>query len=328
MKTKLILSTTLLAAVSLTTLAQERGFYIKPTGSYFMKVTPVEFPAINGQLARDKTTTITGTGAGATTSLSETALTGSFGQGFRAGVVGGFQFNNVIGLEVGLNYFSSEQQDMLRQTVVNNGTTVLSLHAVGQVKAFDVAPALVFRLPSTGKFQPYSKIGVIVPVAGYLQINTDVNDQTGQIAASQGTVSPPGTRTNLVLSREERINPRPTIGFQSALGFDYKIGNGVSLFSELEYRNISVGGKDKELEKYNGTATVVVNATGTVAGSRPLTLEDQPLGDREVKYHKTINSSMNVKGQANYDPAKPSDDLRSYINIGGLGLNVGVKINL
>ncbi|TKC07370.1 porin family protein [Pedobacter frigoris] len=328
MKNKLILSTALLAAASLTTLAQEKGFYIKPTGSYFMKVTPVEFPAINGQLARDKTTTITGTGASATTSTSETALTGSFGQGFRAGLVGGYQFNNVIGLEVGLNYFSSEKQDMLKQTVINNGTTALSLHAVGQVKAFDVAPALVFRLPGSGKFQPYSKIGVIVPVGGYLEINTAINDQTGQISASQGTVSPPGTRTTLVLSREERINPKATVGFQSALGFDYKIGNVVSLFSELEYRNISVGGKDKELRKYDGTATVVVNATNTPAGSKTLTLADQPTGDKEVNYHKTITSSMNVKGQANYDASKPSDDLRSYINIGGLGLNVGIKIGI
>lgn len=324
---KLILSSLLLAAASLTSVAQEKGFYIKPTGGYFIKVTPVEFPTVGGQLARDKTTTITGTGAAATSVTTEKALTGSFGQGFRVGLVGGYQFNSVLGLELGVNYFNSADQDMLKQTVINNGTQVLGLHSVGKVRAFDVAPALVFRIPNTGKFQPYTKIGVIVPVAGYLQINTAVNDQTGQIAASQGVVSPTGTRTNLVINREEKINPKATIGFQSALGFDYKIGNRISLFSELEYRNVSVGGKDKELKKYDGTGTVVVNATGTVAGSRALTLEDQPMGDKHVNYHTTINySTMNVKGQPNYDPTKPSDDLRSYINIGGLGLNVGVKI--
>src|SRR5690606_7448043 len=157
-----------------------------------------------------------------------------------------------------------------------------------------------------------AKVGVIVPVAGYLQINTSLNDNTGQFAEDAGIDSPPGTRTTLMINREERVNPRPTIGFQSALGFDYKIGNGISLFSELEYRNVSVGGDNKELKSYNGTATVVVNATGTAAGSRQLTLEDQPRGEREVNYHKTIRSGMNVKGQAGYDPAQPSDDLRSY----------------
>ena len=169
---------------------------------------------------------------------------------------------------------------------------------------------------------------MIIPVAGYLQINTSVNDQTGQVAAAQGTASAPGTRTNLVLNREERINPNATIGFQSALGFDYKVSSRISVFSELEYRNVSVGGKDKDLKKYDGTATVVVNATNTPAGSKALTLSDQTVGDREVNYHKTINSGMNVKGSANYDSTKPSDELRSYINIGGLGLNVGLKFKL
>ncbi len=323
---KLIASIFWLAAVSLTATAQEKGFYLKPIGGYFIKVTPVEFPSINGQLARDRTTNITGTGAGATTTTEETALTGSFGQGFRAGLVGGYQFSNIVGVELGVNYYKSEDQDMLRQSVINNGTTVLSLHSKGNVTAFDLAPALVFRIPVRGNFQPYSKVGVIVPFSGYLQIHTSVNDQTGQIAASQGIVSPAGTRTNLVLEREERINPKATIGFQSALGFDYKVSNRIGLFAELEYRNVSVGGKDKDLKKYDGTATVVVNATNTPVGSKQLTLDDQPVGDRKVNYHKTIGSSMNVKGSAGYDSSKPSDDLRSYINIGGLGLNVGVKI--
>ena len=325
---KNLLCTALFAMLSIAGYAQERGFYIKPTGGYFIKVTPVEFPAINGQPARDRMTVITGTGANAVTTNSETALTGSFGQGFRAGVVGGFQFSNIFGIELGINYFHSAEQDMMRQNVINNGNNVLSVNTVGKVRAFDVAPALVFRVPVSGNFQPYSKIGVIVPVAGYLQINTSVNDQTGQVAASQGIVSPAGTRTNLVLNREERINPNPTIGFQGALGFDYKVSPKISLFSELEYRNVSVGGKDKELKKYDGNATVVVNATNTPAGSRALTLNDAPVGDREVNYHKTINSGMNVKGAANYHPNRPSDDLRSYINIGGLGINVGVKIKI
>lgn len=325
---KKLISFLILLAAAPYIYAQEKGFYIKPAGSYFIKVTPVEFPSINGQLARDKTTRITGTGANASTSTSETALTGSFGQGFRTGLIGGYQFNRIVGLELAVNYFLSAEQDMMKQTVINNEMTVLKVHAVGKVRAFDLAPAVIFRIPNTGKLQPYSKIGVIVPFSGYLQINTAVNDQTGQVAASQGIASPPGTHTNLVLDREERINPKATIGFQSALGIDYKAGNKISLFAELEYRNVSVGGKDKDLKKYNGTATVVVNATNTIVGSRQLTLEEQRAGEKKVNYHKTVNSSMNVKGSANYDPDQPSDDLRSYINIGGLGLNAGIKINL
>lgn len=321
---KIILPLLFIFALNFPTLSQERGFYLKPTGSYFIKVTPVEFPAINGMPARDQTLTVNGSNS----TFSETTLTGSFGEGFRAGLVGGYQFGDVLGLEVGVNYFRSGQQDMMKQKYIQDGQTLTSLHSVGQVTAFDVAPALVLRIPLQGDFRPYTKVGVIVPVGGYLEINTAVDDRTGRIASDAGIVSPPGTRTNLIINREERINPRPTIGFQSALGFDYKIADRISFFSEIEYRNISVGGKDKKLKKYDGTASVVVNANGAVVGSRTLTLDDQPMGDREVNYHKTINSDMNVKGQPGYDPTQPADDLRSYINIGGLGLNIGLKFAL
>jgi hypothetical protein len=96
---KLISSVILLAAVS-GVFAQEKGFYIKPTGGYFIKVTPVEFPSINGQLARDKTTTITGTGTNASTTTSETTLTGSFGQGFKAGLIGGISLTVLLALNL------------------------------------------------------------------------------------------------------------------------------------------------------------------------------------------------------------------------------------
>jgi hypothetical protein len=98
---KKLISSLILLAVVLRAFAQEKGFYIKPTRGYFLKVTPVEFPSINGQLARDKTTTITGTGANASTTISETTLTGSFGQGFRAGLVDGYQFNRIMALSLG-----------------------------------------------------------------------------------------------------------------------------------------------------------------------------------------------------------------------------------
>ena len=48
--------------------------------------------------------------------------------------------------------------------------------------------------------------------------------------------------------------------------FDKDYVSRISFFSEIEYRNISVGGKDKKLKKYDGTASVVVNANGAVVG--------------------------------------------------------------
>lgn len=314
---KIILSAVLMVAAVAGTMAQElRGFYIKPTGSYFIKVTPVEFPNVGELQPRDRVVNINPL-TGGQTLVSEEAITGSFGQGWRAGLTGGFRFSPVVAFEMGINYFESERQTMARQTGYNqnNGATLLSIYSQGQVQAIDLTPTVVFHVPTSGNFRPYLKIGAVLPVYGYLDISTTVNDQTGTVASEIN----PALRA-VELTREERIEPRPTIGFLGAAGFSVPISSKVSFFSEIEYRNVSVSSKEKEIRKFEGTGT-------TLAGTRvPLTIDDVPTAQRYTDYHKKIDQNSNVPGNANYDPNKRGDDLRSYINIGGLGMNVGLKL--
>jgi len=314
---KLLLSAILLAAASLTTFAQEgRGFYLKPTGSYFLKVTPVEFPNVGPLQPRDYVFSVNPS-TGAQTRISEEAITGSFGQGWRAGLTGGFRFNEIVAFEMGVNYFESEKNTMAKQTGYIGNNQVLGLQAVGQVAAIDVTPTIVFHLPTEAKFKPYLKMGAVLPVYGYLDINTAVNDQTGSIAR---TVNP--NFAAIELTRTERIKPKPTLGYIGAAGFNIPIGAKISFFSEVEYRNVSVNGDSKEVTKFAAIGTLT---NGTKV---PVSLSDLPVGTRETNYHKTLTASSNIAGTAGYDPNKPSDDLKSYINIGGLGLNVGIKIGL
>lgn len=314
---KLVLIATLLAGASLSTFAQEgRGFYLKPTGSYFLKVTPVEFPNVGSLQPRDYVFSINPS-SGAQTRISESTITGSFGQGWRAGLTGGFSFNNVVAVELGVNYFQSEKNTMAKQTGYIGNNRVLALEAVGQVSALDLTPSLVFHLPTQMKFKPYLKMGAVVPVYGYLDINTTASDQTGTIAK---TVNP--NFVAIELTRSERVKPKPTLGFIGAAGFNYPIGKNISFFSEIEYRNVSVNSDSKEVKSFNATGTLA-NGTKVNVG-----LNDLPTAVRETNYHKTLTPSSNVAGTANYNPNQPSDDLKSYINIGGLGLNVGLKIGI
>ncbi len=314
---KLLLSAVVMVAASVNVLAQDgRGFYLKPTGSYFIKVTPVEFPNVGELEPRDRVFNINPL-TGAQTLISEEAITGSFGQGWRAGLTGGFRFNSVVAFEMGVNYFESEKQTMARQTGYNqfNGSQLLSIHSRGQVKALDLTPTLVFHVPTSKNFRPYLKMGAVLPVYGFLEISTDINDQTGAVASQIN----PALRA-VELTREERIEPRPTIGFLGAAGFSVPIGNKISFFSEIEYRNVSVSSKEKEVRKFEGTGT-------TLLGTRvPITINDLPTAQRYTDYHKRIDQNSNTAGNANYDPNQRGDDLRSYINIGGLGMNVGLKI--
>jgi len=314
---KLILSAILVASAAGATMAQEgRGFYLKPTGSYFLKVTPVEFPNVGDLQPRDRVFNINPL-TGAQTLVSEETITGSFGQGWRAGLTGGFRFNSVVAFEMGVNYFQSDKNTMARQTGYNqlNGNALLSVHSRGQAKALDLTPSLVFHVPTTKNFRPYLKIGAVLPVYGYLDISTTVNDQTGTIASEIN----PAFRA-VELTREERIEPRPTVGFLGAAGFSVPIGSKISFFSEIEYRNVSVSSKEKEVRKFEGTGT-------TLTGTRvPLSINDLPTAQRYTDYHRRIDQGSNVPGNPNYDANQRGDDLRSYINIGGLGMNVGLKL--
>jgi len=292
---KLILSAVLIVAATIGAWAQEgRGFYIKPTGSYFIKVTPVEFPNVGELQPRDRVININPL-TGAQTLVSEEAITGSFGQGWRAGLNGGFRFSPVVAFEMGVNYFQSEKQTMARQTGYNqnNGATLLSIHSQGQVKAIDLTPTLVFHVPTSKSFRPYLKIGAVLPVYGYLDISTALNDQTGTVASEIN----PALRA-VQLTREERVEPRPTIGFLGAAGFSVPIGTKISFFSEIEYRNVSVSSKEKEVRKFEGTGTTLL---GTQV---PITINDLPTAQRYTDYHKKIDQNSNVPGNANYDPNK------------------------
>lgn len=314
---KLILSAVLVVAAAAGAMAQEvRGFYLKPTGSYFLKVTPVEFPNVGELQPRDRVVNINPLNSNQTL-VSEEAITGSFGQGWRAGVTGGFRFSPVVAFEMGVNYFQSDKQTMARQTGYNqnNGATLLSIHSQGQVKAIDLTPALVFHVPTSKNFRPYLKMGAVLPVYGYLDISTTLNDQTGTIASEIN----PGLRA-VQLTREEHVEPRPTIGFLGAAGFSVPIGTKVSFFSEIEYRNVSVSSKEKEIRRFEGTGTTVL---GTQV---PITIDNVPRAQRYIDYHKRIDANSNVPGNAGYDEDQRGDDLRSYINIGGLGMNVGLKL--
>lgn len=314
---KLFLATFLVAGAALATFAQEgRGFYLKPTGSYFLKVTPVEFPNVGALQPRDYVFSIN-PNSGTQTRISEETITGSFGQGWRAGVTGGFRFNSVVAFEMGANFFKSDKNTMARQAGFIGNTQVLGLSAVGQVTAVDLTPSLVFHLPTEAKFKPYLKIGAVVPVYGYLEINTTVSDQTGTISR---TVNPNFAAVDL--TRTEKVKPKPTLGFLGAAGFNYPIGKNISFFSEIEYRNVSVNSDSKEVTAFAATGTLANGSKVNVG------LADLPTASRETNYHKRLDGSSNIAGTAGFDPNRPSDDLKSYINIGGLGLNVGIKIGL
>lgn len=273
---------------------KKESWYFKLGGSYFVQAAATEFPSVNG---REPLKQVYENGV----LVSKESITGSFGEGFRTGLSIGYRFTDRLGAEMGVNYYTSNSKTMV-ETISQD---VMVLQAKGQVKALDLAPALVLYLGEVKGFEPYTKVGVIVPVNGKLEIKTN--------AISNGAV----------IYREDVIKPNPTVGFLAALGTSYKISKKLAAFAEIEYRNFTVHGKDKEVTAY------------TYNGTDRLTLpEGHPLyvttAERFTNYsdHLDRNSNNQETNASGFDSSKPSDDLSSYISISGVGLTLGLRYNL
>ena len=301
-----------LLVCSMATMAQTEkadkpeSWYFKLGGSYFIQTAAAEFPTVSGALPNTDVYAADGT-----TLISRETNHGSFGEGFRTGITAGYRFTPRLGVELGFNYFNSADKTMVQTTnrLVAAGPTFATGKAVGKLEAFDIAPAIVLFLGETHGFEPYTKVGVIVPVHGTLDIET-----------TRTYTNPAGVVNTY---SKDVIKPNPTVGFTAALGTSYKLGTHISIFAELEYRNFTVHGKSKETEIYTENG---VDKLNTPTSFRP----DASYSASHTKYVDQINTTSNSKvtNAAGFDNTRATDDISSYVGISGLGLTFGLKYSL
>jgi opacity protein-like surface antigen len=297
------------ALCTMTMVAQtekNESWYFKLGGSYFMQTAATEFPVVSGQLPNTDVYAANGT-----TLLSRETNHGSFGEGFRTGLTAGYRVSSRLGFELGLNYFKSSNKTMVETVnrLVAPGPVFATGKAQGKITAFDLAPAVVLFLGESNGFEPYTKVGVIVPVHGDLTIETN-----------RVYTTPAGTVNSY---SKEKVLPNPTVGFMAVVGTSYKLGKNISVYGELEYRNFTVHGKSKETKAYteNGVDKLTVPTS-----FRP----DASYSVNHVNYVEQINSTSNNRttNSAGFDNTKASDDISSYVGISGLGLTLGLKYSL
>ncbi|WP_158728570.1 MULTISPECIES: outer membrane beta-barrel protein [unclassified Flavobacterium] len=293
------------ALFTMTMVAQtekNESWYFKLGGSYFMQTAATEFPTVGGNAALDKVYV-------GGRLVSEESVTGSFGEGFRTGATVGYRFNTRVGFEMGINYYNSNDKTMARTTtdqIFMSGTRpIFNFRSVGQITAFDLAPALVLFLGEKNGFEPYTKVGLLLPVHGDLQITTDAIAPTG--VASPATVA---------VHSVDKIKPNPTVGFMATLGTSYKLGKKIAAFAELEYRNFTVHGKSKETIEY------------TRNGQDALSTRTQAQIHTNYVNRLDVNSNNAATNPNGLDATKPMDELSSYVGISGLGLTLGLKYSL
>jgi hypothetical protein len=304
--------------------AQQSKFYVKAAGSYYFSVFPGQFPKVGPYEPHDKHMEVNASGG--TTTLSEKVLTGSYGAGGRGGLSFGWNLNKYIAVEAAFNYYRSKENLMTREitTMPGTGAVVGKVESHGHVTAVDFAPAVVFS-PGFEKVNPYVRFGVVFPVWGKLEISTEA----ARTGSTQVGGQPAITQTSI--RREERVDPNVTIGFQGGIGVLFPVAKRLDIFVEAEYRNVPVRSKKKEVTEYTESTDVINPTTGAVIATQGRTLTDLSTAERHTEYESQLDQTSNTPvsqqgAKVNYkDDTKPSNDLKSYINIGGLGFNGGVR---
>lgn len=230
-------------------------------------------------------TVITSTG-----DQTSTSIISSFGGGTNAGLNVGYMFTEHIGAELGFSYFLGSEVTSDHVTVPTG--ELLVTRKTTQTR---LAPSIV--LTTGGDFAVYTKAGLMLPVGGSTII--DYSDETNPLAT---------------VDRGFEAKGAMSIGFQGALGANYKLSDNLSIFGELSAVNLRVKSASNTMTR------------SVVAGTDVLSLMDQY--DIETVFVDELTSSSNNAGyNASYKTTDAKEDLASTTNFNGFFINIGVKYN-
>jgi hypothetical protein len=220
--------------LSLTAGAQ--SIYIKPFTGYGMAVQDQLFCSTSSDYFENIDTNYS--------TNSHEALNYSFGKGLKFGIAIGTAISNTISFELVAGYSKGKSSEFVLH---NNG----KYDYYGQIytveftdkykyisKSFQITPGLVLKRDirkSTG----YLKLGAII---GYTQITENF---TSSLYNSIPSYYPFESWSHVM-----RYKWTPSLGFSSAIGFDYKLIDDVYAFAEIQYNSMYCAPKKAEITEY------------------------------------------------------------------------------
>ena len=293
-KVSLLICTLFMALTGAKSHAQE--FYIRGGVGYVTESGKTEFNNAdpNGLTMIQQSTDITINPDG---SARIKSLSGTLGGGFKANITAGYMFNPYVGAEVGFNYFSGYDKTIGKFT-----SPQLQSEEIAYLRGLDIVPA-IYLTPAFSKLNPYARIGLIIPAAGKLHIETTASQTDGG-----------GAGTDIHINAESEVESKFSVGFVGAVGVTYPIGPKLQVFGELEFKNLSIKSKSAEITKYETTAVTDGNA---------VLVPGQQLADLPVNEKKFIFSDTFTQGPP--DPNSPRRIPTQYVNASGVGINVGIR---
>lgn len=281
----------------------DSNFYIRVSTGYSFESGKTEFNNAdpNGLTGIMQSTDITVSADGSNVNVK--SLNGTVGAGIKVNVTGGYMFNPYIGAEMGVSYFHGDKTMIGRlrsPQVTSEENTYL--------RGFDVAPGLILT-PNFKKVNPYARMGLIVPIAGDLTIETVARQKDGG-----------GQGTDILVQAKSEVKSKFSVGYFGAVGLNYPVSSNLSIFGEVEIKNLSIKSKSAEIIEYSTTA-ITDGQSQLVPGQQ---LADLPVYEKQFEFSDDYNQSTTT--QPNQDA--PRQIPTQFVNASGIGVNVGIRFTL
>ena len=236
-------------------------------------------------------------------SVNVKSLNGTVGAGVKANIALGYMFSPYIGAEMGISYFHGDKTMIGRlrspQAVSEENT---------YLRGFDVAPG-IFLTPNFKSINPYARMGVIIPIAGELTIETMARKLNGG-----------GPGTDLMVEAKSEVKSKFSVGYFGAVGVNYPINDNLSIFGEVEIKNLSIKSKSAEITEYATTA-ITNGQSQLIPGQQ---LADLPEYEKKFEFTDDYNQGTNTAPNQNAPRQIPTQ----FVNASGIGINVGVRFAL
>lgn len=284
------------------TIDNSQQFYVRVSAGYSFESGKTEFNNAdpNGLTGIMQSTDVT---VGADGSVNVKSLNGTVGAGVKANLTIGYMFNPYIGAELGVSYFHGDKTLIGRlrsPQVASEENTYL--------RGFDVAPG-IFLTPNFKTINPYARMGVIIPIAGELNIKTRAKQANGG-----------GSGTDIMVEAKSEVKARFSVGYFGAVGVNYPINDNLSIFAEVEIKNLSIKSKSAEITEYATTA--ITNGESQLVPRQQLA--DLPVYEKQFEFSDDYTQSSTTTPDQNAPRQIPTQ----FVNASGTGINVGIRFSL
>lgn len=254
-------------------------------------------------LQRDSNNTVT----------AQRTVFGSFGQGARFSIAGGYMITPYFGVELEIYYFQGFKQEYGSDNGSHPNNTQYS--RTGYSYQMRATPSLIVQAPE-GKFQPYAKFGVLLPFFG-----KTVLEESWEYAVG-------GSR-----AKQTDVNGKLSVGFESSIGLQYNITDNLGLYVQATYTGLRIRSDKATVVKDDIVAPngdVTDGLDGALVLTTQIVFQDELTTESNttagISFLPDVPDDVIVRvSNPNLDNNKPLNLPTQTSNFNALSFSVGIK---